>query len=293
MPEMPEVEAHAERLEARFAGRVLAKFTPFNFTALKTAVPAPDEAYGHPLLSVGRRGKYLILRFEPISFVIHLMQGGRLLADDKRSAKPRGGQARFTFEPVELPATDDTAGSIDETALLLTEEGKERRAGVWCIPSADLETSLPLAKLGPEAAGISAEDLAERFTANSMRVHGFLRHQGMIAGIGRRLSNEICHSAQISPFATTKQLGGDGAAKVAAAIDRCVAEGLAYERTRDDMSSSKDRPSAVHKRTGESCPVCGDTIREVEYSSYSVNYCPTCQTGGKVLADNTTSKFLK
>ncbi len=293
MPEMPEVEAHAERLERQFGGRVLAKFTPFNFTALKTAVPAPDEAYGQPLLSVGRRGKYLILRFESVSFVIHLMQGGRLLADEKRSAKPRGGQARFTFEPVELPPTDDGPGSIDETALLLTEQGKERRAGVWCIPSAELDTSLPLTKLGPEAAGISADGLAERFAAKSMRVHGFLRHQGMVAGIGRRLSNEICHAAQISPFATTKKLGAEGAAKVAAAIDHCVAEGLAYERTRNDMSSSKDRPSAVHKRTGVACPVCGDTIREVEYSSYSVNYCPTCQTGGKVLADNTTSKFLK
>jgi formamidopyrimidine-DNA glycosylase len=256
-------------------------------------VPAPDQAYGQPLLSVGRRGKYLILRFESVSFVIHLMQGGRLLADEKRSAKPRGGQARFSFEPVELPPTDDRPRSLDETALLLTEQGKERRAGVWCIPSSELETSLPLTKLGPEAAGISADGLAERFALNSMRVHGFLRHQGMVAGVGRRLSNEICHAAQISPFATTKKLGPEGAAKVAAAIDHCVAEGLAYERTRNDMSSSKDRPSAVHKRTGEACPVCNDTIREVEYSSYSVNYCPTCQTGGKVLADNTTSKFLK
>lgn len=288
MPEMPEVEAHAERLERQFGGRVLTKFTPFNFTALKTAVPAPEVAYGLPLLGVGRRGKYLILRFEPVSFVIHLMQGGRLLADDKLSAKPRGGQARFTFEPRER-----ADGTVDQSALLLTEQGKERRAGVWCTPTVELETSLPLAKLGPEAAGITADDLAARFAANSMRVHGFLRHQGMVAGIGRRLSNEICHAAQISPFATTRQLGAEGAAKVAAAIDRCVAEGLADERARDDMSSSKQRRSAVHKRTGDACPVCADTIREVEYSSYSVNYCPTCQTGGKVLADNTTSKFLK
>jgi formamidopyrimidine-DNA glycosylase len=290
---MPEVEAHAERLEAQFRGRVLTKFTPFNFTALKTAVPAPDAAYGHPLLSVGRRGKYLLLRFEPASFVIHLMQGGRLLADEKLSAKPRGGQARFTFEPQERDATAEQSGSIDETALLLTEQGKERRAGVWCLPTGELDSSLPLAKLGPEAAGISPGELADIFAVNSMRVHGFLRHQGMVAGIGRRLANEVCHAAQISPFATTKKLGADGAAEVAAAIDHCVAEGLAYERTRNDMSSSKDRPSAVHKRTGEACPVCGDTIREVEYSSYTVNYCPACQTGGRVLADNTTSKFLK
>ena len=76
-------------------------------------------------------------------------------------------------------------------------------------------------------------------------------------------------------------------------MQECIAEGLAYERTRTDMSSSKDRPSAVHARTGEPCAVCGDTIRAVEYSGYTVNYCPTCQTGGKILADNTTSKFLK
>ncbi len=99
--------------------------------------------------------------------------------------------------------------------------------------------------------------------------------------------------AQVSPFATTKKLGPDGAATIAAAIHEAIDEGLAYERTRDDMSSSKDRPGAVHGRAGEACPVCGDTVRAVEYSGYTVNYCPTCQTGGKVLADNTTSKFLK
>ena len=288
MPEMPEIQAHAERLTDRFAGRVLAGFTPFNFTALKTAVPAPSEAFGQPLLGVGRRGKYLLLRFEPVTFVVHLMQGGRLVPDDKLSLKPRGGQARFVFEPIEL---DD--GSIDETALLLTEQGKERRAGVWCVPTDIALTSPPLDKLGPEAADFTADDLAGLFAANSMRVHGFLRDQRMIAGIGRRLANEICHRARVSPFANTRKLGADGAAIVAAAIESCIAEGLEYEQTRDDMSSSKDRPSAMHSRTGDPCPDCGDAVRAVEYSGYTVNYCPTCQTGGKVLADNTTSKFLK
>jgi formamidopyrimidine-DNA glycosylase len=120
MPELPEVQAHAERLTAQFTGAVLTRFTPFNFTALKTALPRPDEAYGHPLLRVDRRGKYLVLRFEPVCFAVHLMQGGRLLVDEKRSAKPRNGQARFEFG--------------DGPALLLTEAGKERRAGVWCVP---------------------------------------------------------------------------------------------------------------------------------------------------------------
>ena len=288
MPEMPEVQAHAERLTERFASRTLEKFVPFNFTALKTALPAPDTAYGQPLIEVGRRGKYLLVRFEPTVFVVHLMQGGRLLADDKLSAKPRGGQARFVFDPVER-----SDGTLDETALLLTEQGKERRAGVWCVTAADALASPPLEHLGPEADSITDDELAERFAANSMRVHGFLRDQRMIAGIGRRLANEICHRARISPFANTRKLGADGAARVGDAIRSCLAESLEFERSRSDMSSSKDRPSAMHGRTGEPCPDCGDAVRAVEYSGYTVNYCATCQTGGKVLADNTTSKFLK
>lgn len=286
MPEMPEIEAHAERLATRFAGRRLVTFHPFNFTALKTAVPPPDLAYGTELTSIGRRGKYLLMHFEPLTMVIHLMQGGRLLPDEKLSKKPRGGQARLVFD--------------DGPALLLTEQGTERRAGVWCVSAdADLDATAPLDKLGPEAVGIDPADLADRFTANSMRVHGFLRDQRMVAGLGRRLANEVCWQARISPFATTKKLGADGAALVAEAIVVCAAEGLAYERTRVDMSASKDRPANAHARTGEPCPRSGeadhgdDTIRAVEYSGYTVNYCPTCQTNGKILADNTTSKFLK
>ncbi|RLE25440.1 MAG: hypothetical protein DRJ50_02910 [Actinobacteria bacterium] len=282
---MPEVQAHAERLTEQFSGRVLDRFTPFNFTALKTAAPPPDSAYGFPLIQVGRRGKYLLVRFEPVTFVIHLMQGGRLVPDPKLSAKPRGGQARFTF----------AAGDVidDVNALLLTEQGKERRAGVWCLSADEVLTSPPLGRLGPEAAGITPGELAVLFGRKSMRIHGFLRDQRMIAGIGRRLANEVCHRAKISPFATTKKLSEAGAVVVAAAIDSCFAESLDYERARPDMSSSKDRVSAVHRRTGEPCRVCEDSIRAVEYSGYTVNYCPTCQTSGKVLADNTTSKFLK
>ena len=126
-----------------------------------------------------------------------------------------------------------------------------------------------------------------------MRLHGFLRDQRCLAGIGRRLANEVCHRARLSPFAMTGKLGLDEATAVVTAIREAVAEGLEYERSRDDMSSSKERPGRVHHRAGEPCPVCGDTVRAVEYSGYTVNYCPTCQTGGKVLADNVTSRFLK
>jgi formamidopyrimidine-DNA glycosylase len=280
MPEMPEVQAHAERLADEFSGRVLDRFRPIKFTALKTALPAPDEAYGHPLLGVSRRGKYLLLEFEPVHFAVHLMQGGRLNPDIKQTAKPRGGQARFVFEG-------------DGPALLLTEAGTERRAGVWCLPAAGALRSPPLDVLGPEATEVTPEQLVELFGRKNQRIHGFLRDQRSIAGLGRRLANEICHRAHVSPFAMTGKLGLDGATKIVEAIRAATAEGLEYERSRPDMSSSKDRPGAVHHREGDDCRVCGDTVRAVEYSGYTVNYCATCQTGGKVLADNTTSKFLK
>lgn len=279
MPELPEVQAHAERLTHDFTGRVLERFRPLTFTALKTAAPAPDEAYGEPLGRVGRRGKYLLLEFDTVHFAVHLMQGGRLLVDAKQAAKPRGGQARFVFD--------------EGPALLLTEAGTERRAGVWALPAGEALASPPLSALGPEADQVTPGQLAELFAATNQRLHGFLRDQHQLAGLGRRLANEVCHRAKLSPFAMTGKLGPDGAAKVVDAIRDTVAEGLAYERTRADMSASKDRPGGVHGRAGEACPVCGDTVRAVEYSGYTVNYCPACQTGGKVLADNTTSKFLK
>ncbi|CAN5548625.1 Fpg/Nei family DNA glycosylase [soil metagenome] len=278
MPELPEVQAHVERLNAQFGGAVLRQFVPFNFTALKTATPRPDEAYGTALVDVTRRGKYLLLNFRPIHFVIHLMQGGRLLVDEKQSLKPFKGQARFVFE--------------QGPALLLTEAGKERRAGVWCVRSLELDGP-PMNRLGPDALQFTPQSLADAFAANNMRVHGFLRDQHRIAGIGRMLANEVCHRAQISPFAMTRKLGLAGATKVVDAIREAVEEGLAYERTRTDMSSSADRPGRVHNRVGQPCPVCGDSIRSVSYSGYTVAYCPTCQTNGKALADNTTSKFLK
>ncbi len=284
MPEMPEIEAHAERLAADYVGRTLAELHPFNFTALKTAVPPPESAYGHAVRSISRRGKYLTIEFEPLTLVIHLMQGGRLLPDVKLSKKPRGGQARIVFDDSVAP-------------LLLTEQGTERRAGIWCVAAGELDSTAPIDKLGPEACDISVPDLAALFAEKSVRIHGFLRDQRAVAGIGRRLANEVCWQARISPFATTKKLGADGASKVVGAIAVCVAEGLDYERSRSDMSSSKDRPSNAHGQTGEPCPRSSDhgddTIRAVEYSGYTVNYCPTCQTGGKILADNTTSRFLK
>jgi formamidopyrimidine-DNA glycosylase len=280
VPEMPEVQAHAERLTDAFAGAELERFLPLTFTALKTFSPAPEIAHGHPLVSVGRRGKHLLLRFEPATFVVHLMQGGRLKLDEKQAAKPRNGQARWRF--------------ADGRALLLTEAGTERRAGVWLVAGdTDVESQEPLADLGPEAADVDRQTLGELLSEHSMRLHGWLRDQRIVAGLGRRLANEICHRARLSPFAMSAKLTSDDAERLVEAIRACVGEGLAFERGRDDMSASKDRPGAVHHRKGEECPDCGDVVRTVEYRAYEVAYCASCQTGGKVLADNTTSKFLK
>ena len=278
MPELPEVKAHAERLDAAFAGATLERFTPLSFTVLKTYAPPPEAALGRSLVYVGRRGKHLLLDFGTVTFVVHLMQGGRLRRDEKQAAKPRNGLARWRF--------------ADERALLLTEAGTEHKAGVWVLEG-DPEEQEPLAHLGPDADTLDPDTLGRLLRQHSMRLHGFLRDQRIVAGLGRRLANEVCHRARLSPFASTSQLDRDDTKVLVEAIQVCVNEGLAHERGLDDMSSSADRPGNVHHRVGGPCAVCGDTVRAVEYSAYTVAYCPTCQTGGKVLADNTTSKFLK
>ncbi|MDP1806023.1 MAG: DNA-formamidopyrimidine glycosylase family protein, partial [Acidimicrobiales bacterium] len=236
MPELPEIQAHVERLDAAFAGQVLDRFHPLAFTVLKTAAPGPEAAYGHELVFVGRRGKHLLLDFGAATFVVHLMQGGRLRVDEKQAAKPRFGQARWHF--------------ADGRALLLTEAGTERKAGVWVV-AGDPEEQAPLHGLGPDADTLDREALARLLAAHPMRLHGFLRDQRIIAGLGRLLANEICHRARLSPFASTAKLDADDVTQLAEAIGVCLNEGLAFERGLDEMSSSADRPSHVHHRVGE------------------------------------------
>ncbi len=280
MPEIGEIQAHAERVEEQFAGKSLTSFRPITFYVLKTFAPDPATAHGHTLERVTTRGKYLHMWFGPIVFVVHLMQGGRLRPDEKQSAKPRGGQARWTFD--------------DGTALLLTEAGSDKRAGVWVLDSStDLDTTEPLEGLGPNADTLDIDTLRTILGENSMRIHGLLRRQRIIAGLGRRLANDICHEAQISPFAMTGKFSDEQVEALHSAIGTCIDRSLEFERAQTEIVASKKRPSAVHNNTGEPCPRCGEAVREVAYVKYSVNYCAACQTGGKVLADNTTSKFLK
>jgi formamidopyrimidine-DNA glycosylase len=282
MPELPEVRAHAERLTQDFGGATLSGFRALSFTALKTYAPAPEAAIGTQLVDVRTRGKALLLAFEHQTFAVHLMQGGRLKPDPKQAPKVKGGLARWLFD--------------DGRALMLTEAGTDHKAGVWVREGGPAEAGAlePFAEHGPDADTVSIDELAAIVRRPpSGRLHGFLRDQHRLAGLGRRLANEVCWTAKLSPFAATGKLTDAEIATLHAAILQCIDEGLAYDRSRADMSSSKDRPSAVHHREKLACPRCDDTIRAVEYVRYTVNYCATCQTGGKVLADNTTSKFLK
>jgi formamidopyrimidine-DNA glycosylase len=275
---MPEVQAHAERMTEALAGATLERIEVLSFAALKTAVPPVDAVVGQPLRTVGRRGKYLLLNFGETTHVVHLMQGGRLRPEVKPARKPRGGLVRWRFD--------------GERSWLLTEAGTERKAGVWTVAGEPLDQP-PLDSLGPEAAAVTVEELASLCAANSMRVHGLLREQHLLAGIGRMLANEVCYAAALSPFAKAAKLDHDDVARLQLAIVTVMADALAHERTLDDIGRSAERPSKVHNRAGEPCLDCDDTIRSVEYRSYTVAYCPTRQTGGKVLADNTTSKFLR
>lgn len=279
MPELPEVRIHAERLQETYGGAELTGFTALSFTALKTFSPPPEAAIGERLATVTTRGKYLLLDFGSAAFIVHLMQGGRLTPDPKLSKKPRGGLCRWSFD--------------DRDALLFTEAGTEHKAGVWVVAPPVLDAE-PLAHLGPEADALTPAQLDDILDdAKGARLHGVLRDQHRLAGLGRRLANEICWTARLSPFAACNKIDADGRARLAAAIVACVAESVDDERTRDHMVKSAQRLAHVHHRKGDPCDRCGDVIREVSYNAYQVDYCASCQTGGKILADNTTSKFLK
>ncbi len=279
MPELPELRVHAERLARSHSGSVLERFTPLSFTALKTFQPDPAAAVGTALTAVRTRGKYLIAEFGDLAFIVHLMQGGRLTPETGRARKPRGGLARWEFDGV--------------ASWLLTEAGHERRAGVWVV-AGETEGNEPLDGLGPDADSVDEAALSAILaTAGGARLHGVLRDQRRIAGIGRRLANEICWAAELSPFAPSARLESEQRSALLAAIQRCIGASIEDEATRDTMVRSAERLAAVHHRSGEACLRCGDVLRQVSYNAYEVDYCAACQTGGKVLADNTTSKFLR
>jgi len=295
VPEMPEIQAHAERMAASLVGRPLESFELLNFATLKTFDPPADGAVGYPLRGIRRRGKYLIFDFgNDTSHVVHLMQGGRLRPDPKRTKKPRQGLARWVFAGSDGTGED---ASVADEAWLLTEAGSERKAGVWAVSTPHLSDNEnphnPLGHLGPEAHDLDQATLGALLSSHSRRIHGVLRDQRVLAGLGRLLTNEILYEAALSPFANAAKLSPDEIGQLHLAIGEVVERATVHERTLTDIGKSADRPSKVHNREGEPCVDCAESIRSVTYRAYTVYYCPQRQTNGKRLADNTTSRFLK
>ena len=277
MPEYPEVQALAERLDDTYRGAELEGIDPIQFSALKTVEPSPDEMVGRTLTGVGRRGKWLLPDLDGPRIALHLSQGGRVtLEGPPKRTRPRGGVVRFRF-----------AG---RPALMVREFGTERRAAWHVLAPGD---DGPLTVLGPEA-------ISEEFAAwlsgadDTRRVHTILRDQRTVAGVGRGYADDILHRARLSPFSSLAKLGAEERGGLAEALREVLAEGLEAERRRTGGLPPKlGDHFAIHGRWGRPCPRCGDDLRRISYESHEVTYCPRCQTGGKVLADRRFSRLVR
>lgn len=277
MPELPEVQALAERLTAAVGGAAFAGAVALQFSALKTFAPGPESLEGKTLERVGRRGKYLVLEFGGPRLLIHLSQGGRVdVEDPAKTTKPKGSVVRLRFE--------------GKPSVLVKEFGTERKAGWWVLGPGD---DGPLEKLGPEPD-------SEEFTAfirtsdDKRRVHTLLRDQRTVAGIGRGYSDDILHRARISPYAPLAGLSTADRETLLQAIHDVLDEALPLERKRTGGLPTKIGDHfTVHGKYGYPCPRCGEDLRRVSYESHEVTYCPACQTGGKVLADRRLSRLVR
>jgi formamidopyrimidine-DNA glycosylase len=277
MPELPEMQALAERLEAAVGGAVCERAVPIQFSALKTFDPAPESLAGLALTGVRRRGKYVLLELPAHRIVFHLSQGGRVdLEDPPKATRPKFGVVRFFF--------------ADRPSVLLKEFGTERKAGWWVLAEGD---EGPLAGLGPEPFSDQFAELVATST-DGRRVHTLLRDQRTVAGIGRGYVDDILHRARISPYASLKSMDGAERAALVEAVRQVLTEGLEAERRRTGGLPTKIGDHfAVHGRSGTPCPTCGADLRRVSYESYEVAYCPACQTDGKVLADRRLSRLVR
>jgi formamidopyrimidine-DNA glycosylase len=277
MPELPEVQAMAERLDRSLAGSSLVRAVALQFSALKTFDPSPESLVGVTLEGVTRRGKYLVLGFGGPRVLVHLSQGGRVdVEDPPKSTKPRGSVVRFLFE--------------GRPSVLVKEFGTERKAGWWVLAPG---SEGPLAALGPEP---DSDEFATLILAgaDARRVHTLLRDQRTVAGIGRGYADDVLHRARLSPYAQLASLGGEERQALLEAVRGVLAEALELERRRTGgLATRIGDHFTVHGRHGEPCPRCGGDLRRVSYESHEVTYCPACQTGGKVLADRRLSRLIR
>ncbi len=275
MPEYPEMEAWRRQLDDPVRAFPIAKAGPAHIATLKTYDPPLSVLEGRRLEGVQRRGKRLLFPTEDGEFalLLHLMTAGRLKYLRAGETGPKKPAFRLEFE--------------GGAQLVLTEAGAKKRAGVWLLSPEQAEAELE--HLGPEAYGIGAERLAEICSQESRRLHSLLRDQRVLTGIGRAWANEILHHAQLSPYALTQDLTPDQVARLADAIDSELERGLELrERGSDDQ-----RTYRVHRKLAEPCHVCGTPIAQVDFEEHTIFYCPTCQTGGRILKDRRLSRLLR
>jgi len=278
VPELPEIQALAERLHDVAAGGRLTGFDLLQFSSLKTVTPRPADVVGRSVERVSRRGKYLVFDLSGGDrLLVHLSQGGRLDVEaPPKSTKPRGAVARIRLE--------------EGPSLLVKEFGRERKAGVWALAPGD---DGPLAKLGPEADSDAFAGWL-RDADDPRRVHTVLRDQRTVAGLGRGYTDDVMHLAKLSPTATVARLDADARERLIEAIGSVLADATEVERGREGGLPPKlGDHFRVHNRYGEPCPECATDLRRVSYESYEITYCPECQTGGKVLADRRMSRLIR
>ncbi len=307
MPELPEVEALADHLRRHATGATIGRIDVSAFSVLKTFDPPVTALYGQTVTGATRWGKYLGLQVggaagpatsgagaagpatsgRGVYLITHLSRAGWLRWSDKLAAAPlKPGKGPIALR-VHL-GTPGTAPGFD-----LTEAGTQKRLAVWIV---DDPASVPqIATLGPDALSLTADGLAEILAGTTARLKNVITDQRVIAGIGNAYSDEILHVAKLSPFATGKALPDGQVAALYEAIQSVLTDAVQRSVGQQAATLKGEKRSGlrVHARTGMPCPVCGDLVREVSFADKSFQYCPTCQTGGKVLADRRLSRLLK
>ncbi len=286
MPELPEVEALVRFLEERAAGRVLARVDVVAFNVLKTYDPPVTSLAGLEVTGVTRRGKFLCLDVSGLWLVTHLARAGWLQwRDALPPAPPKPGKG-----PLALRVHLDDGSGFD-----LTEAGTQKRLAVYVVRELGQVTGIARLGIDPLSEAFTPDALAALLAGSRQQIKGMLRDQSVIAGIGNAYSDEVLHAARLSPFKIARSLTAEDVLTLHQVITATVSD--AVERSRGlaagDVKSEKKLGLRVHGRTGEACPVCGDTIREVSFADSSLQYCATCQTGGKPLADRRLSRLLK
>jgi DNA-formamidopyrimidine glycosylase len=286
MPELPEVEALAVFLRERASGHVIARADAASFAVLKTFDPPLSALAGHEITEVGRHGKFVDLTCGDLHLVFHLARAGWLRWREDIPDKPvKPGKSPLAFRLV----LDDGSG------FDLTEAGTQKRLAVYLVRD---PVDVPgVATLGPEplADDFTVDALAAILGGRRTQIKGVLRDQHIIAGIGNAYSDEVLHAAKMSPFKLASSFTPDEVATLHQAIVDTLREAVKRSAglAAADLKGEKKTGLRVHGKTGQPCPACGDTIREVSFADSSLQYCATCQTGGKPLADRRLSRLLK